>query len=147
MTYPLEIQPLWAKLADLPEDAEDALEFWTNDGSLDNCVTDYGPRGKWNRLMSARLVKFQLPVDWEQTAIKLEKKRRSPNRQNQTKIQSLLDDTQIVAARKNQGWSQRDLAVKTGKSQSWIRDLEKGRFSAKAKDQSLLRQVLGISSS
>jgi hypothetical protein len=31
-----------------------------------------------------------------------------------------------------------------GKSQSWVRDLEQGRFSAKPEDQALLKKVLGL---
>ena len=49
-----------------------------------------------------------------------------------------------VTARKKQGMSQRELARMTGKSQSWIRDLENGRLSAKFSDQTLLRKVLGL---
>ena len=33
ITYPPEIQPFWAKLTEIPDDAEAAAEFWTNDGS------------------------------------------------------------------------------------------------------------------
>jgi ribosome-binding protein aMBF1 (putative translation factor) len=40
--------------------------------------------------------------------------------------------------------SQRTLAEKTGKSQSWIRDIEKGRFQPKEEDQRLLRKVLEL---
>ena len=66
-TYPLEIQPLWAKLADLPDDADEALDFWINDGGSDQSLTDNAPRGKWNRLLNARLLVFQLPDDWTKT--------------------------------------------------------------------------------
>ncbi|WP_339366806.1 helix-turn-helix domain-containing protein [Gloeocapsa sp. PCC 7428] len=45
---------------------------------------------------------------------------------------------------KKLGLSQRDLAQLTGKSQSWIRDIENGRFQAKLEDQMLLRRVLGM---
>jgi Pyruvate/2-oxoacid:ferredoxin oxidoreductase delta subunit len=43
-TYPAEIQPLWAKLAELPDDPEAALEFWLEDGSGDRSLTDVAPR-------------------------------------------------------------------------------------------------------
>ncbi|HEY9825188.1 MAG TPA: helix-turn-helix domain-containing protein [Stenomitos sp.] len=150
VTYPEDIQPLWAKLADLPDDAEEALEFWTNDGTLSNRLTDSGPRGKWNRLMNARLIGFEVPPDWEQN---LRKPERKPERKRSNKSRSstspplartLLEGKHITAARQTLGWSQRDLALKTGKSQSWIRDIENGRFSAKPKDQTLLKQILGI---
>lgn len=39
---------------------------------------------------------------------------------------------------------QRQLAEQTGKSQSWIRDIEKGRFSPKVADKMLQQRVLGL---
>ncbi len=141
VTYPTEIQPLWAKLADLPDDAEDALEFWTNDGALDTRLTD-SPRGKWNRLIHARFSNFELPSDWEQLTLKRKRKRSSQKRQR--KSQPVMNGQLIVEARQKSGLSQRELAQKAGKSQSWIRDLENGRFNAKVKDQNLLRKLLAI---
>jgi DNA-binding XRE family transcriptional regulator len=151
-TYPPEIQPLWAKLAELPDDAEEALEFWMNDGSRDTRLTDASPRGKWNRLMNARILHFELPTDWEQTRLELEKKKTQKRRVGSQRdlsgtrslTRSAIQADQIAMARKQQGWSQRDLAEKTGKSQSWIRDIENGRFKAKTKDQQLLKKVLGL---
>ena len=46
-TYLPKIQPLGVKLADLPDDAEAALEFWTSDDSRDHRLTDAAPRNKW----------------------------------------------------------------------------------------------------
>jgi predicted transcriptional regulator len=40
-----------------------------------------------------------------------------------------------MQARKSLQLSQRTLAQMTGKSQSWIRDIENGRFRANSKDQ------------
>lgn len=145
VTYPPEIQPLWAKLSELPDDADDALDFWINDGGNDSRITDIGPRGKWNSLMNARILWFELPVGWEQKSSENDKKTHT-NRIKRTKKneQIVLSAEQILAARKQRGMSQRDLAKMTGKSQSWIRDLEKGRLSAKLEDQALLRKVLGL---
>jgi DNA-binding transcriptional regulator YiaG len=144
-TYPPEIQPLWAKLSDLPDDAEEALEFWLNDGSSDVRLTDAAPRGKWNRLMNARLLCFELPEDWEQKATRGEpKKARKTNRRTISKIVPTLSSQQILTARKNLNLSQRSLADQIGKSQSWIRDVESGRLQANLKDQALLRKVLGM---
>lgn len=153
-TYPPEIQPLWAKLADLPDDAEEALEFWMNDGNRETRITDAGPRGKWNLLMNARILSFELPADWDQSLLSADKqtkkKRRSQSsketshKANRAKLTSTLSGEQIIAARKTQGWSQRELAERTGKSQSWIRDIENGRFRAKAADQMLLRKILNL---
>jgi DNA-binding transcriptional regulator YiaG len=143
VTYPHEIQPLWAKLVDLPDDAEEALEFWINDANNENRLTDVAPRDKWNRLMHARFLSFELPNEWEvqvyQTA---KRKTRKPQRQETYHQRSLLSGQQIVAARKNLNLSQRDLANCIGKSQSWVRDIEKGRFRLSEKDQSLLAELL-----
>jgi NAD-dependent dihydropyrimidine dehydrogenase PreA subunit/DNA-binding transcriptional regulator YiaG len=165
-TYPPEIQPLWAKLTDLPEDAEEALEFWMNDGSNEVRLTDAGPRGKWNLLMNARILWFELPADWEQPSANWEKKKRRSQQRSahnshsfsaqsgrqrgkrslhqSSPTESILTGEQVAAARKHQGLSQRDLAEKTGKSQSWIRDIENKRFNAKLEDQILLRKALGL---
>jgi transcriptional regulator with XRE-family HTH domain len=51
---------------------------------------------------------------------------------------------QILRARKNLNLSQRELAKLAGKSQSWIRDIEKGRLKVKLEDQVVLRKVLGL---
>jgi DNA-binding transcriptional regulator YiaG len=158
VTYPPEIRPLWSKLADLPDDAEEALEFWMNDGSSNSRLTDAAPRGKWNLLMNARIQAFELAPDWEQSSELTKKKRRKTSgekvyssasrkakgRDRYSKPQSTLSSEQIVAARKSIGLSQRELAERTGKSQSWIRDIENGRFQVKAKDQALLRRVLEL---
>lgn len=146
VTYPAEIQPLWAKLADLPDDAEAALEFWTQDGTQQYRLTDAAPRGKWNRLMNARLLRFDLPDDWQKTSSKKSKpksSRRGHNRVLST-AQSTLSGPQIIEARKRLQLSQRALADQMGKSQSWVRDVERGRFQAALKDQVRLRQVLKI---
>jgi DNA-binding transcriptional regulator YiaG/Pyruvate/2-oxoacid:ferredoxin oxidoreductase delta subunit len=144
VTYPPEIQPLWAKLVNLPEDPDEALEFWTNDGSGDTRLTDTGPRGKWNMLMNARILSFELPPDWEHIC-ESEKKLRVPKNRTKTKTTAgYLLGEQILQARKNLNLSQRELAKLTGKSQSWIRDLENGRLKAKLEDQAILRKVLGI---
>jgi len=144
VTYPTEIQPLWAKLADLPDDAEAALEFWINDGNQNSRLTDAAPRGKWNRLMNARLLRFELPDDWQKSTPKKPKQTRHQKTYRQVLRQPTLSSQQIIEARKKLQISQRALARQIGKSQSWIRDIEQGRFQPAAKDQALLRQVLGI---
>jgi DNA-binding transcriptional regulator YiaG/Pyruvate/2-oxoacid:ferredoxin oxidoreductase delta subunit len=156
VTYPLEIQPLWSKLEDIPDDAESALDFWINDGSCNLRVTDIGPRGKWQMLSNARILSFELVADWEQPAELSRKKRKFERSQSQSskqkssskKVQvanqSLLSGEQIATLRKNLQISQRTLAEKIGKSQSWIRDVENGRFQAKQNEQQLIRQALGL---
>ena len=156
VTYPLEIQPLWSKLEDIPDDAESALDFWINDGSCNLRGTDIGPRGKWQMLINARILSFELVADWEQPAELSRKKRKFERSQSQStkpknsskKVQvasqSLLSGEQIATLRKNLQISQRTLAEKIGKSQSWIRDVENGRFQAKQSEQQLIRQALGL---
>ncbi|MEH1831088.1 MAG: helix-turn-helix domain-containing protein [Nostoc sp.] len=145
VTYPPEIQPLWAKLVDLPEDPDEALEFWTNDGGAETRLTDTGPRGKWNLLMNARILAFELPPEWEQQISESEKKKtRTAKAKRKPKTTNDLLGEQILQARKNLNLSQRELAKLTGKSQSWIRDIENGRLKAKLEDQVLLRKVLNM---
>lgn len=145
VTYPPEIQPLWAKLVDLPEDPDEALEFWTNDGGAETRLTDTGPRGKWNLLMNARILAFELPPEWEQQISESEKKKtRTAKAKRKPKATNDLLGEQILQARKNLNLSQRELAKLTGKSQSWIRDIENGRLKAKLEDQVLLRKVLNM---
>ena len=153
VTYPIEIQPLWSKLADLPEDPDEALEFWMNDANGDSRLTDASPRGKWNLLMNARILCFDLPQEWDEPLGEFEKRRRrgcnishrdSLRKKKLPKPQGGLSSNEIVSARKRAGWSQRELAEKTGKSQSWIRDIENGRFQVKSSDQAILRKVLQI---
>jgi DNA-binding transcriptional regulator YiaG/Pyruvate/2-oxoacid:ferredoxin oxidoreductase delta subunit len=146
-TYPAEIQPLWAKLAELPDDPEAALEFWLEDGSGDRAITDVAPRGKWNRLMNARLQGFDLPSDWEQKlSSKDSSKHRNKQKISKRKIKTTRKEqfmgSQITLARKKLKLSQRELAIQIGKSQSWVRDVEKGRFHPKQEDQHKLHQIL-----
>ncbi len=144
LTYPADIQPFWAKLHLLPDDAEAALEFWTTDGSNQSRLTDAAPRDKWHRLMHARLLQFELPADWVHSASKATKKRtRKPGSDRPPAI-SALSGQQILAARKSRQISQRTLANELGKSQSWVRDIESGRLQATEKDRMLLSKVLGI---
>ncbi len=144
ITYPPNIQPLWAKLVDIPEDPDEAIEFWINDGGGTSRLTDAGPRGKWNMLMNARILSFELPPELEQQLSKAAKKHKTTRTQRRTKTTGGLLGEQILQARKNLNLSQRELAKLAGKSQSWIRDIENGRLKVKLEDQSILRKVLGI---
>lgn len=143
-TYPPEIQPLWARVADIPDDAEDALEFWANDANLSLSLTNTAPRDKWQRLLNARILGFELPEEWQRTARSSATKRRHPSQnQHQNRVEQ-LSGHDIKLARQQHNLSQRTLADRLGKSQSWIRDIEKGRFNINAEDLALLRQTLDI---
>lgn len=140
-TYPPDIQPLWVRVAEIPEDADDALDFWADDANRALSLTDRAPRDKWQRLINARLLGFELSEDWQQNIQKPKSKRRRPP---QTSSRPELPSSSIKAARQQQQLSQRELAQRLGKSQSWIRDVEKGRFSVGASDRALLQDVLGL---
>ncbi len=142
-SYPPDIQPLWAKLADLPDDAEAALEFWINDGSKDSRLTDASPRNKWSRLMQPRILDFQLPEDWLAPSNPTPKKNQ---RKTIAKPPPNFSGEQISIAHKKLNLSQRKLASFVNKSQSWVRDIESGRIQVGYKEQKTLAKVLGISS-
>ncbi|MGK7914255.1 MAG: helix-turn-helix domain-containing protein [Prochloraceae cyanobacterium] len=145
VTYPREIQPLWAKLAALPDDADAAVEFWINDANSNQSLTDSSPPGKWDMLMKARILSFELPLQWQEKLTKLANKKQRRTRQtHKSKTTKALNAEQILAARKSQGISQRNLAEKMGKSQSWIRDLESGRLSPKPEDRIVLQKLLEV---
>jgi DNA-binding transcriptional regulator YiaG len=145
VTYPSEIQPLWARLAAIPDDAEEAMEFWINDGCSDNSLTSSAPAGKWHLLMKARILQFELPPEWDEQLSRWENKKQQKSRPKNLASNALtLSAEKIASARKYIGISQRKLAQQLGKSQSWIRDLENGRFSAKTNDCLKLQKILEI---
>ena len=145
-TYPPDIQPLWARVADIPEDADAALEFWTEDANRAVSLTDMAPRNKWKRLLNARLLGVELSEEWQQT-----ERRRTPAKRRRRQSQASpmaeskqLSGSEIKAARQREKLTQRALADRLGKSQSWIRDIEKGRFNINVDDQVMLRQALNM---
>lgn len=141
-TYPVDIQPLWARAVHIPNDVDDALEFWVNDANRSNSLTATAPRDKWQRLINARLSGFELSEEWQQTI-----RRRAPKRRRKkTKPVQLgqISGDAIKAARQRQKFTQRALAERLGKSQSWVRDVEKGRFGVNAEDYVRLQQALNI---
>ncbi|MEM7761475.1 MAG: helix-turn-helix domain-containing protein, partial [Cyanobacteria bacterium P01_A01_bin.40] len=145
VTYPTKIQPLWAKLAAVPDDADEAMEFWINDGCNETSITDPAPPGKWNLLMKARILHFELPPEWDKQLSRWEnKKQRKTRRQSKTQTVAHLSAERIANARKSLGISQRKLAQQLGKSQSWIRDIENSRFAAKPGDRLKLKKILEI---
>ena len=141
-TYPADIQPLWAKVVDIPNDVDAALEFWVNDANQSRSLTDTAPRDKWQRLINARLSGFELSEEWQQTVRRRAPKRR--RKQTQSTQLSPLSGSAIKAARQRQNFTQRALAEQLGKSQSWVRDVEKGRFNISPEDHVRLQQTLKI---
>ncbi|MDB9313703.1 helix-turn-helix domain-containing protein [Spirulina sp. CS-785/01] len=141
-TYPVDIQPFWAKVAAIPEESEAAVDFWIADAQNDQSITAASPRKKWQRLMKARIAQFNLAPDWQKEAKKPRLKRQ---RKRKPETPSLTRE-QIREKRRQKGWSQRDLAQFIGKSQSWVRDIEKGRLSINPAVQQQLRELLDESS-
>ncbi len=144
-TYPADIRPLWARVAEIPEGADDALEFWIDDANQNLSLTDAAPRDKWQRLLNARLLGFELADEWQQSV----RQRAVPKRQRSRRAapaesSKRLPSATIKAARQRLKLSQRTLADRLGKSQSWIRDIEKGRFNASTEDLAQLLQILEI---
>ncbi|MEM6255482.1 MAG: helix-turn-helix domain-containing protein [Cyanobacteria bacterium P01_D01_bin.156] len=144
-TYPSDIQPLWAKVIDIPDDVDEALEFWVNDAKQNRRLTDTAPRDKWQRLINARLLGFELSEEWQQTVRRRVPKRRRKQSQSTSPSKSPLAGSSVKAARQRQKLTQRALAERIGKSQSWVRDVEKGRFSISAEDSARLYQALDLS--
>ena len=145
ITYPPEIQPLWVKLMEIPDDAEAAAKFWADDGSRNQRLTDIAPRDKWKRLMNARLLRFELPSEWDQKLSQSRsKKRQKSPKKSPSKNQFPFPGSTIALARKRLQLSQRALADQIGKSQSWIRAIENEHFQPKTKDLVLLCQVLEL---
>jgi ribosome-binding protein aMBF1 (putative translation factor) len=98
--------------------------------------------------LNARITGFELSDEWQQTTkhtTSRKRRRRSPAAKASTQPAPISGDV-IRQARQDQKLSQRTLAEKMGKSQSWIRDVEKGRFNAGAEDLARLRQILTIDS-
>jgi DNA-binding transcriptional regulator YiaG len=145
VTYPVEIQPLWVRLQDIPDDPDEAMDFWINDASNQNSITNSAPSGKWNLLMKARILYFELPLEWDKQLSRWENKKQRKTRVHK-RVHHILNLTpeQISNARKHLGISQRKLAQELGKSQSWIRDIENNRFSAKSNDLLKLKKILKI---
>jgi len=144
-TYPHEIQPLWARMAAIPDDTDAAVEFWAEDANTAYGLTDNAPRDKWQRLLNGRLLGFELPQEWQQTIQRRTAKRSRPSSQDKTSHQPhSLSGKQVTIARQQKNLTQRALAIRLGKSQSWIRDIEKERFRINADDQILVEKVLDI---
>jgi ribosome-binding protein aMBF1 (putative translation factor) len=95
--------------------------------------------------MNARISSFELPLDWDKRSELDKKQRRTTKAKSNNQQTGNLLGEQVIEGRKKMNLSQRELAKLMEKSQSWIRDVEKGRLKAKLDDQMLLKQLLDIS--
>lgn len=144
-TYPLDIQPLWVRAASIPDDVDEEVNFWADDASQAFGLTDSAPRDKWQRLLNARLLGFEISEEWQENIRRRKpKKRRKPSKSWAVTQTEKLSGSDINLARQRQKLSQRTLAERLGKSQSWVRDIENGRFKVGQDDQVLLRKELGL---
>jgi hypothetical protein len=134
-TYPKEIQPWWVTSQDLPDDPEAALNFWIETNR--NLPKTVNSKRKWSQLLNASLTIEHFPEDWRtDVPIPPKKTARSAN------SPSVVTGTMVKQARLAQRMSQRQLSLLLHKSQSWIRDIERGRYPIKAQDVQLLASVL-----
>ncbi len=157
-SYPAQIRPLWSRLEAIPDDAEEALDFWIDDANQNGSLTASSPRGKWGLLMQARIQQFDLPKDWYPQADPSRDLKPKPSRRKSSRRSSKpplsqsaqpspdpnLCGAEISAARRQRGISQRELAQQIGKSQSWVRDVENERFRIGSGDQKRLSQALEL---
>jgi DNA-binding transcriptional regulator YiaG len=146
VTYPSDIQPLWSKVIDIPDDVDDELDFWAEDANQANGLTDNAPRDKWQRLLNARIIGFEISDEWQGNVRRRprKKRRKKSNPWTVGQKRKKLSGEDVNVARQQKKLSQRALAERMGKSQSWIRDIENGRFTLKGLDQARLREVLDI---
>ena len=93
-------------------------------------------------MINARLLGFELSEEWQQSVRRRTSKRR--RKQPQTAQLPNFSGSTLKAARQRQNVTQRALAEQLGKSQSWVRDVEKGRFSVSTEDYARLQQTLNL---
>ncbi len=138
ITYPEDIQPAWINDQNIPDDPEEACLYWTQEGAQSK--NNINSKNKWIQLLNATIKTFEFPDDWclEMTKIRHKNSNRSPTVKNI----NITGDI-IKRAREQKGISQRKLSSLLGKSQSWIRDIESGRYKIKQKDVVVLTSVLG----
>lgn len=136
-TYPESIQPWWVGAQDLPDDPEEALNYWTETAQA--AKTMVNSKQKWSQLFNATLTMAEFPEDWQaETPSKVIK----PRINRKSLSANPITGAMIKRARLQQGISQRQLSTLLNKSQSWIRDIELGRYKIKPKDVLLLTSVL-----
>jgi len=120
-TYPLAIRPDWAR----PEDA----------------LLQPLPPGYFRQLL-AGLITFTPPEPIPQI-LAVGSPRPSPPPPKKSLFFPLTGH-QIRQARIKKGWSQKELATRTGKSQQWVAFIERDKRKIQPKDQMTLRTLLGL---
>jgi ribosome-binding protein aMBF1 (putative translation factor) len=91
-----------------------------------------------------RLLGFELSEEWQQTVrLRTPKHRHQQSQSHAATSPEYLLSSDINAARRYHNLTQRALANRLSKSQSWIRDIAKGWFNINAEDLALLLEVFG----
>ncbi|MCS6960403.1 MAG: helix-turn-helix transcriptional regulator [Pseudanabaenaceae cyanobacterium SKYGB_i_bin29] len=139
-SYPEEIQPDWLTVQQIPDDPEEALQYWIEDANENKISTN--SKKKWMGLLNATISDFELPDDWR-TEVPKAKAKPKPRTTSLSSPSEAVTGDMIKQARMQQGISQRQLSALLNKSQSWIRDIESGRYKIKQKDVALLSSILG----
>jgi DNA-binding transcriptional regulator YiaG len=137
-TYPESIYPDWMLAQSVPDDPEEALHYWTENAR--HTKPSMNSKQKWMQLLNASIAAFVFPPDWQIEISKNKVKRRQYKKSSSTPN---ITGDRIKEARMKHGMSQRYLSSLLNKSQSWIRDIESGRYKLKQKDIDLLTSILG----
>jgi ferredoxin len=140
--YPQEIRPLWHAMEVIPDDPDEALAFWTNNGASDQQLGMRGTRHKFKRLLDARIQGFELAPPWRLG--RGDKPARKDPEAPPPIVAESMEPDRIKTARRSVGLSQRTLAERMQRSQSWVRDLESGRCKPSQGDQQRLREILAL---
>ena len=136
--YPETIYPDWMLAQSVPDDPEEALHYWTE--NAEHIQPSINSKQKWMQLLNASILTFDFPPDWQ---IERPKKKLKCKQNNKSLSMPNITGDRVKAARMKHGMSQRHLASLLDKSQSWIRDIESGRYKLKQKDIDLLVSILG----
>lgn len=135
--YPRAIQPDWFTAQELPDDPEEAFHYWVNRPP----EAKMNSKQKWLQLFNAAICLEEFPADWPMNFRPKWKKTPAKPR-SRPAVGHPITGALVRQARLQQHLSQRQLAALLHKSQSWLRDIEAGRYSLKPKDVALLQTVL-----
>ncbi|MCS6782829.1 MAG: helix-turn-helix transcriptional regulator [Gloeomargarita sp. SKYBB_i_bin120] len=131
--YPRALWPWWASAQEVPDDPEEALEYWMTQAPAPKTNS----KQKWVQLVNAAVQVTAFPADWPAKAPPKER-----STQPNLPTPAGLTGTFVKQARLQKRLSQRQLCALLNKSQSWLRDIESGRYRLKPQDMALLQTVL-----
>jgi DNA-binding transcriptional regulator YiaG len=138
-TYPEAMRPRWIDDQNIPDDPEEAIRYWAEESR--ESKIGINSKQKWIALLNASFKSFELPEDWRVQAPKSKSKPKVKTPIKSPPAPEITGEI-IKQARLQLGISQRELSNLLHKSQSWIRDIESGRYKVKQKDIHLLASIL-----